>query len=74
MSSDRPAHQWSVVDRPSMPITSEGLGGGGAAEGGVAPLFSPWEAEQRIEMLTEFDVCSCEAAPPNVMTCMSLGE
>jgi len=47
----RPEHAWSLKDRPSMAIGEE------AADGvQAAPLFSPWEAEQRIENLTEFDV------------------
>jgi len=36
-----------------MSISEEGAGGGGVM---AAPLFSPWEAEQRIENLAEFDV------------------
>lgn len=48
----RPEHQWTIKDRPTMNI-SQAEGSGGVA---MAPLFSPWEAEQRIESLVEFDV------------------
>ena len=46
-----PKHQWSLNDRATTTITQEGAGAGG-----TAVLFSPWEAEHRIEALTEFDV------------------
>ena len=53
----RPEHQWTIKDRPSMAITPEGSAQPSATgEGGVPVLFSPWEAEQRVEQLEEFDV------------------
>jgi len=52
----RPEHAWAVKDKPSMSI---GDGSGGVA---VAPLFSPWEAEQRIESLMEYDVTDVGSA------------
>lgn len=53
-ASAPPKHAWSLPDRPTTTIGVDG----GAGPGGVplAPLFSPWEAEQRVDMLREFDV------------------
>jgi hypothetical protein len=47
----RPEHAWMIKDKPGMSI-----GESTSSAVGVAPLFSPWEAEQRIEALVEFDV------------------
>lgn len=49
----RPEHAWSLKDRPTMAIGEEMSTPDGVQ---AAPLFSPWEAEQRIETLAEFDV------------------
>mmetsp|Transcript_2850 Transcript_2850/g.5782 ORF Transcript_2850/g.5782 Transcript_2850/m.5782 type:complete len:589 (+) Transcript_2850:112-1878(+) len=50
-----PDHQWTLPDRATTKI-SEANTAGVSESGFVAPLFSPWEAEQRIENLREFDV------------------
>ena len=47
----RPEHAWTIKDRPTMAIGEQPTGAGG-----VPVLFSPWEAEQRVEALQEFDV------------------
>lgn len=46
-----------MKDKPGMAI-----GGGGSSAVGMAPLFSPWEAEQRIEALVEYDVTDVGSA------------
>ena len=50
-SQARPDHAWTLKDNPKMNI-----GETAPSAFASAPLFSPWEAETRIEALEEFDV------------------
>ena len=50
----RPDHAWTLKDKPSMSIGDSSASSSSAFA--AAPLFSPWEAENRVEALEEFDV------------------